>query len=104
MYIVHVYVEVKPEQTEAFKEATLENAQESLKEPGVARFDILQDRYDPARFLLVEVYRTKEDTARHKDSRHYQFWRDAVMGMMAAPRAKQIYENVYPTDEEWEVA
>jgi (4S)-4-hydroxy-5-phosphonooxypentane-2,3-dione isomerase len=104
MYIVHVYVEVKPEQIEAFKQATLENVQESLKEPGFSRFDILQDKFDPARFLLVEVYRTKEAAARHKDTRHYQFWRDAVMGMMAAPRAKQIYENVYPDDEGWEAA
>ncbi|MCB2202777.1 antibiotic biosynthesis monooxygenase [bacterium] len=104
MYIVHVYVEVKPEQIEAFKESTLRNAQESLKEPGVTRFDILQDKFDPARFLLVEVYRTKEDTASHKDTRHYHFWRDEVVGMMAAPRAKQIYENVYPDDDGWEAA
>jgi quinol monooxygenase YgiN len=102
MYIVHVYVEVKPDQIEAFKQATLANAKDSLSEPGISRFDVLQDTEDPARFLLVEVYRTKRDTARHKDTRHYQFWRDAVMGMMAAPRSKRIYDNLFPADEGWE--
>ncbi len=104
MYIVHVEVEVKPDQIDAFKQVTLANARESLSEPGVFRFDVLQDIEDPVRFLLVEVYRTKRDTARHKDTRHYQFWRDAVMGMMAAPRAKRVYNNLFPADEESEAA
>lgn len=99
MYIVHVDVEVKPDKIEAFKQVTLANAHESLLEPGVSRFDVLQDIDDPVRFLLVEVYLTKRDAARHKDSRHYQFWRDEVMDMMAAPRSKRIFEDISPTDE-----
>ncbi len=86
MHIVLVHVHVKPESVEAFKTATLENAQNSLKEAGVARFDVLQKADDPTRFVLTEVYRTPEDPARHKETAHYQKWRDTVADMMAEPR------------------
>jgi autoinducer 2-degrading protein len=101
MFIVHVHVHVKPESVAAFKEATLENAQSSVKEPGVARFDFIQQRDDPARFTLVEVYRTEADPARHKETAHYQRWRDAVADMMAEPRHSVKYENLFPNDAGW---
>lgn len=101
MYIIHVFIDVKGEFREDFILATLANAKASLQEPGIARFDILQDWEDLNRFVLVEVYRTKEDHARHQDTAHYQGWKDIVGDMMAVPRTKKIYENLFPADEGW---
>ena len=101
MLIVHVHVHVKPEFIEAFKLATLENARNSVREPGIARFDVHQHADDGSRFVLVEVYRDVEATARHKETAHYQVWRDAVAGMMAEPRSSVKYANLYPPDEGW---
>ena len=101
MLIVHVFVHVKPEAAEAFGAATLANARNSVLEPGIARFDVIQQADDPTRFVLVEVYRTAEATVRHKETAHYAAWRDAVAGMMAEPRTSIKYENVYPDDAGW---
>ena len=94
MLIVHVHSHVKPECVEAFKQTTIANARESLKEPGIARFDILQQQDDPTRFVLMEAYRTAEASAAHKQTKHYQVWRDAVAPMMAEPRASVKFTNV----------
>jgi autoinducer 2-degrading protein len=104
MLIVHVHVQVKPDQVEAFRTATLENAQRSVSEPGVARFDVIQQQDDPTRFVLVEVYRTKEDPVRHKETAHYQKWRDTVAGMMAGPRKGIRYSNIFPGEDGWDYA
>ncbi len=101
MLIVHVFVHVKPEYVEAFKAASVENAQHSVQEPGIARFDVIQQMDDPTRFVLVEVYRTAEAPAAHKETAHYQKWRDAVAEMMAEPRSSIKYANVFPSDEGW---
>jgi quinol monooxygenase YgiN len=101
MYIVHVHVHVKPDQIEAFKAATLENARNSLQEPGVARFDVIQQADDPTRFVLVEVYRTADDPARHKETAHYNRWREIAESMLAEPRTRTIYANVFPDEEDW---
>jgi quinol monooxygenase YgiN len=101
MLIVHVHVRVKAEFVEAFKEASLENARYSVQEPGIARFDVLQQADDLARFLLVEVYRTPEASAQHKETAHYATWRDTVAPMMAEPRASVKYSNIFPADEGW---
>lgn len=102
MYIVHVFVHVKPEHIEAFKTATLDNAANSLQEPGIARFDILQQQEDPTRFMLVEVYRTSKDSGQHKETRHYQKWRDTVAEMMAEPRKSVKYYSLFPGEEGWD--
>jgi autoinducer 2-degrading protein len=91
MLIVHVHICVKPESVEAFVRATEQNALASRREPGVARFELLQQQDDPARFLLVEEYRTAEAPAAHKDTAHYQKWRDSVADMMAEPRQSVKY-------------
>lgn len=101
MFIVHVHAHVKPEFVEAFKQATLENARQSVREPGVARFDVIQQQDDPTRFILVEVYRTPEDAAKHKETAHYPVWRDTVAEMMAEPRTSVKYVNVFPDDAGW---
>jgi autoinducer 2-degrading protein len=101
MLIVHVHVRVKPEFIEAFREATLENARNSVREPGIARFDVLQREDDPTRFLLVEVYRNEQAPAAHKETAHYQTWRDAVAPMMAEPRSSVKYANIYPENTGW---
>jgi (4S)-4-hydroxy-5-phosphonooxypentane-2,3-dione isomerase len=101
MLVINVSVRVKPEYVEQFEVATSENARQSVQEPGVARFDVLQHREDPTRFLLVEVYRTQEAPAAHKETAHYQTWRDAVEPMMAQPRSSVKYANVFPPDEGW---
>ena len=101
MLIVHVFVSVKPESIDAFKAATAENARNSVREPGIARFDVVQQSEDPSRFVLVEVYRSPEAAAAHKETRHYQVWRDTVADMMAQPRTSMKFSNVYPADEGW---
>ena len=94
MLVVHVHVHIKPECVEAFRAATIENAQASLREPGIARFDVAQQQDNPTRFVLVEVYRTDDAPAKHKDTAHYQKWRDTVAAMMAEPRTSVKYANV----------
>ena len=101
MFIVHVYVHVKPDKVEDFKSASMDNARNSLKEPGIARFDVIQQQDDPRRFVLVEVYRTANDPARHKETQHYQTWRDTVEDMMAEPRRAIKYQNIFPGEEGW---
>ena len=102
MYIVHVFVKVKPNFIEQFKEVTLINAKASVNEPGIARFDVLQEEGNLDSFVLIEVYRTKDDPARHKETAHYQQWRDVAEDMIAAPRTKMVYENVFPDDGGWD--
>ncbi len=101
MWIVFVHAQVKPEHVEAFREATVENARNSVREAGIARFDVVQQADDPTRFVLVEVYRNQEAAARHKETAHYLKWRDAVAPMMAAPRTSVRYANLFPGDEGW---
>ncbi len=101
MLIVHVHVSVKPDCIEAFRQATLENARASVQEPGIARFDVIQQADDPSTFLLVEVYRSPEAAAAHKETPHYARWRDTVADMMAQPRSSVKYSNVFPPDEGW---
>lgn len=102
MLIVHVHVWLKPECIGAFKEATTANARESVREPGIARFDVLQQQDDPVQFVLVEAYRNAEAPAAHKETQHYQIWRDAVAPMMARPRVSVKFANVFPPDQNWQ--
>jgi autoinducer 2-degrading protein len=101
MLIVHVQVHVKPDQIDAFKAATLANARASVREPGIARFDVVQQADDPTRFVLVEVYRDAAAPAAHKETAHYATWRDAVAPMMASPRTSVKFGNVFPEDGGW---
>jgi autoinducer 2-degrading protein len=101
LLIVEVHVHVKADAVEAFRAATLANARASVREPGVARFDVVQDRDDPTRFVLVEVYRTPDAPAAHKATAHYAAWRDAVADWMASPRESRKFVNVFPDDEGW---
>ena len=102
MLIVHVFVHVKPDYLEAFRRATVENARNSVLEPGIARFDVIQQADDPARFVLVEVYRMPDDATKHKETAHYRVWRDTVADMMAEPRSSVKYANVFPDEAGWE--
>ncbi|HNB85218.1 MAG TPA: antibiotic biosynthesis monooxygenase [Anaerolineales bacterium] len=101
MNIVLVHVHVKPEFVEAFKQASIENASNSIKEEGIARFDVIQQNDDPTRFILVEVYKTAEASAAHKETAHYAQWRDTVAEMMAEPRQGIKYTNIHPEDSGW---
>ena len=101
LVIVHVHAHVKPDAVAAFRAASLDNARESVKEPGVARFDVVQSVEDPTRFVLVEAYRSPEAPAAHKATAHYARWRDAVAELMAEPRTAQRYVNVAPDDGGW---
>ena len=103
MLIVHVFVHVKEDQVDAFRAATIENAQNSVQEPGIARFDVIQNKDDLTRFVLVEVYRTAEDPARHKETAHYMKWRDTVASMMAEPRSAVKYSNIFPDENGWDM-
>lgn len=101
MFIVHVHVQVKPELVDAFRKATIENAQNSVLEPGIARFDVVQQLDDPTRFVLVEVYRTPDDPAKHKETAHYKIWAETVGPMMAQPRSSVKYVNLFPDETGW---
>jgi quinol monooxygenase YgiN len=101
MLIVHVHVQVKPDCVEAFKAASLNNALHSLQEPGIARFDIVQQVDDSTRFVLVEAYRTDDAPAKHKETAHYAKWRDTVADMMAVPRQSTKFRNLFPDDAGW---
>lgn len=101
MLIVQVHAHVKQEFVESFIHATLENARNSIHEPGIARFDIIQQQNDPTRFVLVEVYRDEDAPARHKETAHYLKWRDAVTPMMSEARTSEKYTNIFPRDDGW---
>ena len=101
MLIVHVQVHVNPESVGDFIEATVENARNSIREPGIARFDVVQQTDDPTRFVLIEVYRDEEATKSHKETAHYAKWRDAVAPMMNKPRTSARFSNLFPEDAEW---
>lgn len=101
MLVVFVHVHVKPESIEAFRDASIANATQSVQEAGIARFDVIQQSDDPSRFVLVEAYRDAEAPAKHKETAHYMTWRDTVADMMAEPRTAVKYTNVFPSDEGW---
>ena len=100
MLAVHVHARVRPERVAEFLAATQVNAHASLAEPGVLRFDVIQDQADPAHVVLVEVYRDDEATAAHKLTPHYATWRDTVAEMMAEPRASTKFSVVFPAASE----
>jgi len=101
LIVVHVHVRVKPDAVEPFRAATLANARKSALEPGIARFDVVQQADDPTRFVLCEVYRTPDAPAAHKETAHYKLWRDTVADMMAEPRTGVKHVNVFPDDAGW---
>ena len=101
MLVVHVRVRVKPDAVESFKRLTIANARESLREAGIARFDVVQQQDDPTRFVLVEVYRTAQAPAAHKETAHYLIWRDGVASLMAEARESTKFSNVFPDDSGW---
>jgi (4S)-4-hydroxy-5-phosphonooxypentane-2,3-dione isomerase len=103
LLVVHVFVHVKPEHAEAFAAASLDNARNSVQEPGVVRFDVVRQADDPTRFVLVEAYRTADAPARHKETAHYARWREAVEPMMAEPRRSVKYEALFPDAPRWEM-
>jgi autoinducer 2-degrading protein len=101
MLIVHVNVRVNSESVGGFIEATIENARNSIREPGIARFDVVQQTDDPSRFVLVEVYRDEAASKAHKETAHYEKWRDTVAPMMNGPRTSVKFSNLFPKDQDW---
>lgn len=101
MIIVHVHARVRPEFIDAFKETTIENAQHSVKEPGIVRFDLIQEELDPTRFVLVEIYRDEDAVQAHKQTAHYAKWRQTVEPMMAEPRRSVRYKPCFPAQLQW---
>ncbi len=101
MLIVHVMVKVKPERIQDFKEITIRNASKSIREPGIIRFDCIQNQEDPAKFVLSEVYKSEQAIAAHKQTGHYAEWCEVVKDMMAEPRYSIKYDNVFPDEKNW---
>ena len=101
MHIVHVFIHVKDDKIEEFKKASIENATNSIKERGVARFDLIQQTDDPTRFMLVEIYRTPDGAAKHKETAHYKRWQETVEPLMKEPRSRIIYRNIFPDEAGW---
>lgn len=101
MLIIHVHIHAKPEAVEAMKAACLENARQSVQEPGIARFDVIQREDEPTRFVLMEAYRDEEAISKHKETAHYQQWRDTVADLMAESRYSVKYNNLFQDDAGW---
>jgi len=101
MLVIHVHIHVKPEYLEDFIKASIENAGHSVQEEGIARFDFIQQADDPTKFVLVEVYKTADAQAKHKETTHYARWRDTVTDMMQEPRYAIKYNNLFPDDSGW---
>ncbi|HEY1242534.1 MAG TPA: antibiotic biosynthesis monooxygenase [Bryobacteraceae bacterium] len=101
MVILIVHLHVKPEHLDAFRQATAENARNSIQEPGVVRFDFLQQSDDPTRFALYEVYRDADAPAKHRETAHYKAWVAKVPDMLAEPRTRALYSNILPADAAW---
>jgi autoinducer 2-degrading protein len=100
LFTLHVQLRVQPAHVERFQQATLENAAASRQEPGVVRFDVFQDREDPTRFVLVEVYRS-EDAPPHKQTAHYEKWRQTVEPILAEERTRRTFDTLSPAPEAW---
>jgi quinol monooxygenase YgiN len=105
MLVIQVSIHVKPEHLEAFKAATLDNARNSLREPGVGRFDVVQRKDDPTRFMLIEAYRDADAPARHRETPHYKTWLKTVtdMDMLVEPRTRVEYASLFPSDTGWDM-
>jgi (4S)-4-hydroxy-5-phosphonooxypentane-2,3-dione isomerase len=101
MLIVHVFVHVKPGNVELFKEETIRNAQNSIKEPGIVRFDIIQQEDDFTQFLLIEMYKNAEAAKKHKETAHYARWRETAEPLLAEPRKSIKYINIFPDDSKF---
>jgi (4S)-4-hydroxy-5-phosphonooxypentane-2,3-dione isomerase len=101
MLIIHVFCTVKPEMVDAFKVATTKNASNSIKEPGVIRFDLLQQQDDPAKFVISEVYKSTKAIAAHKETEHYAEWAQCAEPMLSEPRSRIVYTNVFPEEKNW---
>jgi (4S)-4-hydroxy-5-phosphonooxypentane-2,3-dione isomerase len=101
MLIALISIHVKPESVDAFKAATIENARNSVLETGIARFDFTQQLDDPTRFALIEVFQDEAAVEAHRETTHYQVWRDTVADMMASPRIATRVTNIFPGDETW---
>ena len=101
MLVVLVHCHIKPEHIDAFRAASLENARNSVQEPGIVRFDVIQQDDDPTRFVLVEIYRSAEAPSQHKETQHYLNWRDTVADMFVEPRVGVKYHNLFPDDSVW---
>src|ERR1700733_10861045 len=101
MFIAQIHVHVKPESVADFTQATIENGRASVQEPGIARFDVVQQQDDATRFVLIEVYRSPEAVTAHRATAHYAKWRDTVEPMMAGPRERALYNPIFPDAESW---
>jgi len=101
MHILHVFLHVKPEYVEAFKAATVENARNSVREAGIARFDVIQQADDPTRFVLVEFYRSNDARTQHRATNHFLMWRDTITDMLVTPLTRTEYVNIFPDDDAW---
>jgi autoinducer 2-degrading protein len=96
MFVTIVHVKVKPEFVDDFIEASAKNHHLSVREPGNVRFDVLQKAEDPTEFALYEAYEDQAASARHKDTDHYQEWRETVASWMARPREGVKYNGLLP--------
>ncbi|HBI04635.1 MAG TPA: antibiotic biosynthesis monooxygenase [Paenibacillaceae bacterium] len=98
MFTVHVSFQVKADSISAFKEASLENAQNSIKEKGITRFDVMQNQEDPLKFLFVETYLSTEDQQKHRETEHYQKWRSIILDLLKEPYTFEKFNPIFLAD------
>ena len=102
MFIQVVYLEAQPDKLDTFLAEATVNARASLTEPGVVRFDFLQQADTPTKFMLYEVYRSSNDLEAHKETDHFKRWVEKGVPTLIGERIRVIYNNLEPDDESWE--
>lgn len=96
MIRVHVFISVKEEYISQFKEATVENARNSFEEPGVVRFELMQQQDAPSEFVLEEIYISSDDQLKHRETDHYIKWKETTTAMIAKAYTIKYYNSIWP--------
>lgn len=99
MIVRIITVRVKAGSEAEFERLTTENHEASLTEPGVLRFDVLKDTDNPGTYYLYEAYRDEAATWAHKETDHYQYWKEQVAPLMEGERTAAATTPIAPLTE-----
>mmetsp|Transcript_3401 Transcript_3401/g.7678 ORF Transcript_3401/g.7678 Transcript_3401/m.7678 type:complete len:99 (+) Transcript_3401:55-351(+) len=76
MESVWVTFTIPPDKKEEFLQVAKVDSEESRKEEGCLRFDVLQSKENPDVYHFYEVYKSADAAAFHKTLPHYKVWAD----------------------------
>ena len=103
MLIFQFHHYIKPEFVEAYRDAIVENARHTLLEPGIIRFDVLQDKKNPTHFSLFEAYQDAAARETHLTMPYFLKWKETVLGqeMFAQKGHGDEFDAVFPQADAW---